>query len=66
MSISQQNSRLPPNLRGREMRGEISSLILLNERANLLKIIKDRDNNINKRKELQDEHEEILKRPSKR
>ena len=46
MSISQQNSRLPPNLRGREMRGEISSLILLNERANLLKIIKDRDNNI--------------------
>ena len=62
MSISQQNSRLPPNLRGREMRGEISSLILLNERANLLKIIKDRDNNINKRKELQDEHEEILKR----
>ena len=62
MSISQQNSRLPPNLRGREMRSEISSLILLNERANLLKIIKDRDNNINKRKELQDEHEEILKR----
>lgn len=56
--------RLPPNLRGREMRSEISSLVLLNERANLLKILKDRDNSINRRKELQQEHEDIVKRLS--
>ena len=39
-----------------------SDLQVLNERANLIKIIKNRDNNIEKRKELMGEYNEIMKR----
>ena len=51
------DARLPPTLRVN--RGDIKEL---NERANLIKIINDRKNALKKRKELQKEYDDIMKR----
>ena len=49
--------RLPGNLRSN--RSDIQDL---NDRANLIKIINNRENALKKRKELSDEYNEIMKR----